>query len=106
MKTETITFTNEDETKITLNFDANNLLEKKQEIGLRIPAQFGELSQVILIHAHKNNYPTAISFLTQIEKFGKQQITEWLRASGNSVILPPPDIAHFWSVAFEQSGAV
>ena len=103
MKTETITVTNKNGTEITLTFDANNLLVNNREIGLRIPAKFGAQTSVILIHSHKTNYLTDVSFLTRVEQFGKPQIIELLRQSGDSVIIPPPDTTHFWSIVFESS---
>ncbi|MCX6896728.1 MAG: hypothetical protein NTZ16_14805 [Verrucomicrobia bacterium] len=101
MTTETIAVTNKNGTKITLSFDAVNLIHDERNIGLRIVAQFGSNSRVIVIEASKTNYPTDESFLNRVEQFGKKQLAEWLQTSSDDSIIMPFDVTNRWKIIFE-----
>jgi hypothetical protein len=103
MKPETITVINRSGTEITISFDAINLVDESHAIGLRIPAQSDKYSNVIVIEAHKDTYPTSELFLERIEQFGKQQIAEWIRTSSDtSIIMPQPHNKHWWTIGYEN----
>jgi hypothetical protein len=106
MKNETLAFTNRSGSTITLRFDATNVVEVADGVGIRIPASIERPSGengtcVFTIQAPKSVYPTVAQFLEQVEKVGKLEVVDWLKGSPDELIYQRPKIDTAWTIGKE-----
>jgi hypothetical protein len=107
MRTEVVAITNKSGSSVRMEFDAVNVVEDANGIGIRIPTELdskslGKKSVNLWIQAYKVTYPTRVIFLQRVEECGKSEVRDWMRSSSDELgVLPKPDGKNLWSLSIE-----